>query len=143
MNALIDELLTLSRLTGGVLDPVPVDLSALAREIADELDACDPGRTIDWRVAAGLHVAGNPGLPRAALANLLGNAWKYSAGRVPPRIEFGSRVEHHETVYFVADNGAGFDAEAAADRLFRPFQRFHSKSNFEGTGIGLSIVCSV
>lgn len=140
MNALIDDLLALAGLTRRELHPEPVDLSALAREVAGELEGAQPTRAVGWNVAPGLHASGDAGMLRAALSNLLGNAMKYSAHRDDPHIEFG-RVEHEgQPTFYVADNGAGFDVEAAGDRLFRPFQRFHPGTAFEGTGVGLAIV---
>ncbi|TCS72102.1 PAS domain S-box-containing protein [Sulfuritortus calidifontis] len=139
MNALIDDLLRLSRLTRAKLEPAPVDLSALAGEIVDQLREATPGRTVEVQIQAGLTAQGDPGLLRAALENLLGNAWKFSAKAQAPRIEFGARRQDGETVYFVRDNGVGFDM-AHAGKLFGAFQRLHHRDEFEGTGIGLATV---
>ncbi|HEU4459451.1 MAG TPA: ATP-binding protein [Methylibium sp.] len=144
MNALIDDLLALAGMARAELKPQPVDLSALAREVSRELSAAQPKRPVDWALADDLRALGDAGMLRAALSNLLGNAMKYSAHRDDARIEFGRASDEEQRegrpVFFVADNGAGFDAEAAGERLFRPFQRFHTNASFEGTGIGLAIV---
>ena len=94
---------------------------------------------IDRFIELGLEVQGDPRLIRVAVENLVGNAWKFSAGRDPARIEFGVVSAHAEPAYFVRDNGAGFDM-AYADRLFTPFQRLHSTRHFAGTGVGLATV---
>jgi two-component system, sensor histidine kinase and response regulator len=143
MNTLIDDLLSLASMTRSELKPAPVDLSALAREVADELSQGQPERAplpVTWAMADDLQAQGDPGMLRVALVNLLSNALKYSAGQPAPQIEFGSLDQGGQTVFFVGDNGAGFDAQAAGDRLFRPFQRFHHASDFEGNGVGLAIV---
>ena len=139
MKDLIDHLLELSRVSRGELVRRSVDLSAMAREIAAELQGGDPGRSVTFRIADGVVVSGDPGLLRVVLENLLGNAWKYTGGTEGALIEFGVETEGGVQCYFVRDNGAGFDMNYA-DRLFGVFQRLHSASEFEGSGIGLATV---
>jgi signal transduction histidine kinase len=136
---LVDDLLKLSRLTRAELRREPVDLSEMARSIAADLQSRDPGRTVDFRAAPDARTYGDSNLLRAALANLLENAWKFTGNVEHPAIEFGARFVEGPPVFFVKDNGAGFDMNAA-QKLFTPFQRFHSTSQFEGTGIGLATV---
>ena len=140
MNALIDDLLDLARMTRSELRSEPVDLSAMAREIARRLNESALEHPVQWEVEDGLRAEGDPRLLRAALTNLLSNAWKYSAVRPRPEVAFGRLPREGAPVYYVRDNGAGFDVQAAGDRLFRPFQRFHSQRQFPGTGVGLAIV---
>jgi len=140
MNGLIDDLLDLSRMTRSELQGEPVDLSALAREVARSLNDASLARPVQWRVQDGLQVHGDPRLLRAALTNLLGNAWKYTAQQPRPEVTLERTERDGQPVYCVRDNGAGFDVQAAGERLFRPFQRFHPSRQFEGTGIGLAIV---
>jgi light-regulated signal transduction histidine kinase (bacteriophytochrome) len=118
---------------------VPVNLSALARDIAGQLQDRDPVRVVDVRISDDLMVDGDPGLLRTALENLLGNAWKYSSRRDRAVIEVGACLRDGKPAYFVRDNGVGFDPEHG-DKLFLPFQRLHSDKEFEGTGIGLATV---
>jgi len=139
MAQLIDELLKLSRLTRGEMTTVQVDLSALARSIASDLQTADPGRHVDFRIAGGLITRGDPTLLKVVLENLLGNAWKFTARKEGAAIELGSTELEGTSVYFVRDNGAGFDMKYV-DKLFGTFQRLHSDAEFPGTGIGLSIV---
>jgi light-regulated signal transduction histidine kinase (bacteriophytochrome) len=120
-----------------------VDLSALAGEIAAELDAAHPGRSMDWRIEPGMRVRGDAGLLRVALANLLENAIKYTRDVAAPRAEVGIVRRLEGRVEFcVRDNGAGFDM-AYAGQLFLPFRRLHAPHEFEGTGIGLATVARV
>lgn len=139
MTQLIDALLWLSRVTTRPIDREPVDLGALAREIAGELSESDPTRRVDWVIADDLVVTGDGRLLRVVLDNLLRNAWKFTGGRARARIEVGHEVRRGEHVFFVKDDGVGFD-ESYADRLFRPFERLHAHEEFEGTGIGLALV---
>ena len=135
MGEQIDSLLELSRISRLAIVHEPIDVSAIATAVAQELQQRDPERSVEVVIAPGLGAIGDRRLVRSVFDNLLGNAWKFTA-RVPlPRIEVG-RDTHG---LFVRDNGAGFDA-ASSERLFRPFQRFHSESDFPGTGIGLATV---
>ncbi len=138
MSSLIDDLLNLSQAASTPLKLVPIDMSALAKSILANL-AQDGGRKVEMRIAQGCKVLADEGLITIALDNLLRNAWKYSAQKNPALIEFGWRKEGQDIVFFVKDDGAGFDP-AYADRLFRPFQRLHSQAEFPGIGIGLATV---
>jgi signal transduction histidine kinase len=137
MAALIDDLLNLSRATSTPLRRMPVDLSQMAESILNNLQAGDKERKAQIKVAKGARAIADEGLIKVALENLLNNAWKYTSRLETAEIEFGWREEAEGTVYFVRDNGAGFNPRYA-DRLFRPFQRLHSQSDFPGTGIGLA-----
>lgn len=142
MGRLIDDLLDLSRITRGVLSLATVDLSALARGVADELAKAEPGRRVEFIVAPGLAVQGDANLLRVALVNLIGNSWKYTSRHARARIEFGAERRDGRTVYFVRDDGSGFDM-AYVKKLFQPFTRLHAAAQFEGTGIGLATVARV
>lgn len=139
MSQLIDAMLALSRVTRREMIGQEVDLSALAREIAAELQRNDPHRQAEFIIAEGLVVWGDVHLLRTAMQNLLENAWKFTAPRSTARIEVGMVERDGERIYFVRDNGVGFDM-TYADKLFAPFQRLHSASEFPGTGIGLATV---
>jgi PAS domain S-box-containing protein len=139
MGALIDDLLKLSRVTRADLQFQDLDLSALAAEAADALQKQEPARNVQVSVASGLKATGDPKLLRIALDNLLGNAWKFTGLQEEARIEFGMGMQNGESVYYVRDNGAGFDM-AYADKLFGAFQRLHDTGEFPGTGIGLATV---
>ncbi len=141
MTQLIDDLLTLSRVTRSEMNrDTWVDLSGLAQSIIAQLRATQPERHVELSIAPALATRGDPRLLRIALENLLGNAWKFTAHVAEPRIEFGrAGNEDGRMIYFVRDNGAGFDM-TYADKLFGPFQRLHSATEFPGTGIGLATV---
>lgn len=136
MSELIDALLKMSRLSRGDMKLADVDLSAMARDAVAELRNGDPAREVAVEIAAGLTARGDPALLRNLLDNLLGNAWKFTRGRLDARIAFG---RNRDGEYFVRDNGAGF-APDYADKLFRPFQRLHSEAEYAGHGIGLASV---
>lgn len=142
MVRLTEDLLTLSGIGRRTLEPQPVDLSAMAWEIAAELADADPEYHVELRVEPGMSVVGDPGLLRIALQNLLANAWKYSSRSEEPLVEVMSEVFNGERIFIVRDNGAGFDT-AHAHRLFQPFQRLHSSREFPGTGVGLATVARV
>ncbi len=139
MGQLIDDMLTLSRVSRAELHRDDVDMSALAQELLDGLRRSDPDRHVRTDVAPGMVARGDPRLLRIALDNLLGNAWKFTARTPDARIEFGQEPNDGGVAYFVRDNGAGFDMKYA-EKLFRAFQRLHAVSDFPGTGIGLAIV---
>ncbi|HSN17999.1 MAG TPA: ATP-binding protein [Gammaproteobacteria bacterium] len=139
MGQLIEDLLSLSRITRLQLNRVDVDVSALAQQVLHELQQRDPERKVDTSVWDGVRVDADVRLVRVALENLLGNAWKFSSKTEHPRVEFGMMQEGERKVMFVRDNGAGFDM-AYADKLFGPFQRLHGMHEFPGTGIGLATV---
>jgi signal transduction histidine kinase len=138
MSSLIDDLLNLSRAASTPIQHVPIDMSALARSILDNLKL-GSDRQVECVVADHCTAVADEGLITVLLENLLRNAWKYSSRKNPAHIEFGCRDEGEETVFFVRDNGAGFDS-AHVERLFRPFQRLHSDADFPGTGVGLATV---
>ncbi len=139
MTQRIEGLLTLSRLTRQEMRREEVDLSGIARDTARELRSLDRRRQVDFVIQDGARAEGDHRLLRVVLDNLLGNAWKYTSTRDRARIEFGWRKEAGATIYFVRDNGVGFEMEFA-DRLFEPFHRLHSQDEFEGDGIGLTTV---
>jgi signal transduction histidine kinase len=139
MGDLIDGLLRLSRVTRSELNWESVDLSAMARGIAADLQRTQPDRAATFLIEDGLVAQGDALLLRVALDNLLGNAWKFTAPRPDARIEFGREERNGRDIYVVRDNGAGFDM-TFADKLFGPFQRLHGRTEFEGTGIGLATV---
>jgi light-regulated signal transduction histidine kinase (bacteriophytochrome) len=139
MAALIDALLGLARVTRSELRRGPVDLAEIARHILAQLQRTTNGRAVEIAIADELPVQGDERLLRSLLENLLGNAWKFTRHRAVARIEVGLTSQNGEAVYFVRDNGAGFDM-AYASKLFGAFQRLHSAAEFEGTGIGLATV---
>jgi hypothetical protein len=139
MGQLIDNLLGLARVSRQDMHKAQVELSALAAEIAAELAEANPARKVEVRVTPGLFARADPVLIRVALQNLLANAWKYTAKSAQARVEFGAESSGAERVFYVRDNGAGFDMQHA-ERLFRPFQRLHDDHEYEGTGIGLATV---
>ena len=139
MGQLIDDLLNLSRISRGGVEPTLVDLSALASQVVEELIVQNPGRMVEVSIEPDLSVRGDARLLRVALENLFGNAWKFTRAREQPRLEFGQSDSPEGTAFFVRDNGVGFDMAHSA-QLFVPFQRLHRDSEFEGTGIGLATV---
>jgi signal transduction histidine kinase len=139
MASLIDDLLSLSRITRTDLAVRRVDLTAMARAVCDELAAAQPGRSVTVVVEDGLEAQADPRLMRQVLENLIGNAWKFTSKQAGARVEIGARAGEPGPVYFVRDNGAGFDP-AYAERLFGVFQRLHAMTDFPGTGVGLAIV---
>jgi signal transduction histidine kinase len=139
MMQLIDALLRLSRLGRQPLIKRQVNISALVREVLDELQREQRGRQIDIRMGDLPGCVGDPGLLKQVFANLLSNAFKFTRGKGNPTVEISCRQQAGEKIYFVRDNGAGFDMQQATE-LFGAFQRFHSAEQFEGTGIGLSTV---
>lgn len=139
MSALIDGLLSLSRFSRGEINRELVDLSALVQVIAEELRQEHPERQVAVNIAQDVKVDADPRLLKAVMENLLGNAWKYTGKVADPCIEFGVQRREDETIFFVRDNGAGFDM-AYAQKLFLPFQRLHKTSEFAGIGIGLATV---
>ncbi|HEX9077949.1 MAG TPA: ATP-binding protein [Desulfuromonadaceae bacterium] len=139
MGSLIDGLLTLSRSTRGDLNCVPVDLSAMVSRIRTDLERAEPERRVEWEVAAGMRAGGDSRMLEVVLRNLLGNAWKYTAGTPAPHIRVYAEERDGSRCFCVADNGAGFDMRHAA-RLFKPFQRLHRQDEFPGIGIGLATV---
>jgi signal transduction histidine kinase len=139
MASLIGDLLNLSRASTAALRKKPVDLTEIATQIADDLRRSDPERQVEFMIARLPEVEADEGLIRVALDNLIRNAWKYSSGHEKACIEFGAMNRRGETVYYVKDDGAGFDPKLS-DELFQPFHRLHGRSEFPGTGIGLATV---
>jgi PAS domain S-box-containing protein len=139
MSGLIDDLLSLARVAREQVRHEPVDLSAMATAILREFQSAEPGREVTLVIAKGIAVTADPRLMHVVLDNLLGNAWKFTAKKAGARVELGSEQRDGQTVYFVRDNGAGFDMKYA-DKLFGTFQRLHSTGDFPGSGVGLAIV---
>jgi PAS domain S-box-containing protein len=142
MGHLIDALLELSRVTRRELKRQSVDLSALAEEVMHDLQQIEPERKVDCSIQGGMQARGDKQLLHIVLANLLGNAWKYTGKQTEAQIKFGCKTENDETVYFVEDNGAGFNM-AYAKKLFGAFQRMHRSDEFPGTGVGLATVSRI
>ncbi|HTL37324.1 MAG TPA: ATP-binding protein [Kofleriaceae bacterium] len=139
MSDLIDALLELSRISRSQLGRHKVDLSASAQSVVEELRRRDVTRKLGATIAPDLVVDADGRLMRILFDNLIGNAWKFTAHTPNPHVEVGSERRDGELVFYVRDNGAGFDM-AYADRLFTPFQRLHSDRDYAGTGIGLATV---
>ncbi len=139
MGQLIDDLLGLSRVIRKEMRVESVDLTALAGSIAEQLAQSEPDRRVEFSAAKNVRITGDPGLLKIALENLIGNAWKFTRKTADARIEFGEMKKENARVFFVRDNGAGFDM-AYVDKLFGPFQRLHEVTDFPGTGIGLATV---
>jgi signal transduction histidine kinase len=139
MIGLIDDLLELSRVSRSKLVCTNVDLTALASSVSNDLKASAPNRPITFNLHPGLIAHGDEGLLRVLIENLLGNSWKFTRKREEPRIEFGKEQSRGATVFYVRDNGAGFDMKYA-NKLFGAFERLHSPGEYEGHGIGLATV---
>lgn len=142
MQQLIDDLLSLSRVTRDEMKREDVDLSSLAEQLLADLKQHQPQRKVETTIALDIHVHGDLSLLRIAMDNLLRNAWKFTARRAMAHIELGTLHEDGKRVYFVKDNGAGFEMKYAG-KLFGAFQRMHRVTDFEGTGIGLAIVSRI
>jgi light-regulated signal transduction histidine kinase (bacteriophytochrome) len=142
MAELIDDLLTLSRVTRSELRRERVDLSALAHTVLGTLQRLEPERQVEIVIAPALITHADPQLAAIALDNLLGNAWKFTSKRPDARIELGQTTRDGAAAYFVRDNGAGFDM-TYGDKLFGVFQRLHPETEFPGTGIGLATVARI
>jgi light-regulated signal transduction histidine kinase (bacteriophytochrome) len=140
MGVLIDDLLSLSRVSRAEMSLGPVDLSAEVAAIADELQSREPGRRVRFDIQDGVWVTADRALIRTVLQNLVENAWKFTAKRDDATIEFATTAAEDAGVCcYVRDNGAGFDP-AFGGKLFQPFQRLHAVTEFPGTGIGLASV---
>lgn len=139
MAETITDLLQLSRLPRQEITVADVNLSALARDVVQEIREAEPARTVEVVIHDRMHASADRRLAKIALENLMRNAWKYTSRQAEPRIEIGMRQHGHRTVFYVRDNGVGF-AMKDARRIFSPFYRAHSDKEFKGTGIGLSIV---
>ncbi len=139
MGQLIDDLLKLSRVSRAEFNRTNIDLSQMAYDILERARVLQPHRAVELRIQPNLAASGDRRLVEIALENLLGNAWKFTSKTEHARIEFGAAVIDGKDVFFVRDNGAGFDMKYV-DKLFGPFQRLHKAEDFEGTGIGLATV---
>jgi light-regulated signal transduction histidine kinase (bacteriophytochrome) len=139
MGQIIDALLQLSRLTSAEIRFERVDLSELAAMIADQLQKKEPDRQVEFVIQPGLYAQGDARMLEIALANLLGNAFKFTGKTAQARIQFGQTEREGLGTFFVRDNGAGFDS-SMAKKLFQAFQRMHRASEFPGTGVGLTTV---
>lgn len=139
MAELIDDMLKLARVTRAPMHHEPVDLGAQAYSIVAELQRSQPQRPVEVVIEPDLNAAGDPKLLRVLLENLLANAWKFTGRHPHPKIELGARRDNGTTVYFVRDNGAGFDMKYV-HKLFGAFQRLHTTTEFPGTGVGLATV---
>ena len=139
MGQLIDDLLAFSRASRGPMRSADIDMTSLARAVFEECAGRAADRKIQLDLNPLLPARGDPSLVRQVLANLLSNAIKYTGPKPDAEIELGSRVEGNENVYWIKDNGVGFDPKYA-HKLFGIFQRLHSDDQFEGTGVGLALV---
>lgn len=139
MSALIDEILKLSRISRESMELVEVDVTALAREVVDEIQQGEPDRQLDVNIEEGLRATADRALLRVVLDNLFSNAWKFTSRRSDACIEFRRIADERRDTFAISDNGAGFRMEDAG-KLFQPFQRLHPSHAFPGTGIGLAIV---
>ena len=139
MHDLVDGLLQMARLTRAELEREEVDASQLARSVAESLRQREPERAVSFRIQDDVRVNADPRLLRAVLENLISNAWKFTKKHERATIEFGVTSQNGSSALFVRDDGAGFEPSAAS-KMFRAFQRLHSREEFEGTGIGLATV---
>lgn len=139
MVALIDDMLILGKIAVQEINITLIDLSEIVDSVVNELHQAEPQRTVDIYIAPALKAYADGGLMKIVLSNLLGNAWKFSGKRPDAKIEFGSTEIAGEKVYYVKDNGVGFDM-SRAQKLFEPFHRFHLDCDFSGAGMGLAIV---
>ncbi len=139
MAQLIDDLINLSRVNRATFVRQTVDLTALAKSVINELEKADESPKVSFLVQEGMTTEGDARLLRVALENLIGNAYKFSSKAISPRVEIGAKRNEEATHFFVSDNGVGFDMKHAG-KLFVAFQRLHSVTEFEGTGIGLATV---
>jgi signal transduction histidine kinase len=139
MSAITLDLLSLSKIALTEIRRERIDMSALARSVTTELHNNNPHRNVDLSIEPGLTARADAGLARLLLENLMGNAWKFTCKKERARVEFGLQKKSGQHIFFVKDDGAGFNM-SDADKLFKPFHRLHSDKEFKGTGIGLSIV---
>ena len=142
MNSLIGDLLSLAKITRSELDLHSINLSTLCKEILEEINKSNSAQNLDLNLQTGISVYADPSLIRILMNNLLDNAIKFTKHRQYAKIEVGSFNKDGKLIIFIRDNGAGFNMQNS-DKLFEPFQRFHSDDEFEGTGIGLAIVSRI
>jgi light-regulated signal transduction histidine kinase (bacteriophytochrome) len=139
MSTLIDGLLSLAHITKGTLKKESIDITKIARAVVADLQVKDSERHVVIDIPDGLTAVGDTGLIAAVIANLVGNAWKFTSKKDDACVTVGMQQKESQSIFFVRDNGAGFDM-AYSNKLFEPFKRLHTKSEFEGTGIGLATV---
>jgi light-regulated signal transduction histidine kinase (bacteriophytochrome) len=139
MAQLIDAMLILSRVTRAEINRSHINISNLAENIAIELATHEPRRNVTWKIAPDLNALADPTLIKSVMENLLGNAWKFTSRHPRCMIEVGKMMQNGNEVFYVKDDGAGFDMKYMS-KMFAPFQRLHSSTEFEGTGIGLATV---
>ncbi len=139
MQLLIDDMLVLSRVSRQEISPVDIDMSVVAEQIIGKFRNAEPQREVEVQIQPKLVVHADIGLVRIILENLLGNAWKYTSKSTSALIEFGKKHSDGKTTFFVRDSGVGFDMQKV-DRIFQPFQRLHTESEFHGTGVGMATV---
>ena len=139
MSLLIDNLLSLSRLSKSTLKVEKINLSKMVQEVIKELQTNDKDRKVIVKIQDNIKVEADPNLLRTMIENLIGNAWKFTNKKIDAKIEFGRITNQDETIYFIKDNGAGFNQDYV-DKIFEAFQRLHTYSEFPGTGVGLVIV---
>jgi light-regulated signal transduction histidine kinase (bacteriophytochrome) len=142
MSLLIDDLLKLSQVGRGKIEPVPVDLSAIVTQIAASLREREPARDVRFDIQPGVVTQGDIRLLTIAFENLLENAWKFTRRRDVARIRFHAGEQNGRPAIWIADNGTGFDMRYH-EKLFAPFQRLHHATDYEGTGIGLVTVARI
>lgn len=142
LTSLVNGLLEISRANQSTLKRTTINISQLVKEIAEDLSRSEPSRNVNWQIASDLWVEADPVLLKTTLVNLLQNAWKFSRDKIKTEISFGQETQSDRMIFFIKDNGAGFN-EKNADRLFTPFQRLHTEKQFEGTGVGLAIVARI
>jgi light-regulated signal transduction histidine kinase (bacteriophytochrome) len=142
MSQLIDDILVLSRVTRQEITLQKINLSSVADMIVSDLQKNQPDRTIEIKIQQNCITNADARLMNIVLTNIIGNAWKYTQKKDNPRIEFGCLKKNDKTVFFVKDNGAGFDIKQIG-KLFIPFQRLHSDNDFPGIGVGLATVARI
>ena len=140
IDQMVNDLLHISRLATASLKVEEVDLSGIARTIADRLGTSAPERSAKFILAENIRALGDEALFTVVLENLLSNAWKFTKKREHAVIEFGALQDGEERIYFVRDNGIGFSMTRAVNRLFKPFQKLHNELEYPGSGIGLATV---
>jgi light-regulated signal transduction histidine kinase (bacteriophytochrome) len=139
MSELIGDMLSLSRVTRVELHRKNVNLSTIAKDVINTLQKIEPKRSVRIAIQENVFANCDPGLMKIVMENLLSNSWKFTRRKEDPMIGFGVDFKEDNAIYYVRDNGAGFDMKFI-ERLFKPFHRLHSESEFEGTGVGLATV---
>jgi len=142
LTSLVNGLLEISRTNRSPISRSTINISGLVKEIAEELKNTEPSRNVIWNITPDLMADADPILIKTTLVNLIQNSWKYTRKQTTAEISFGQITQQDRRIFFVKDNGTGFDMKDA-DRIFNPFQRLHANDQFEGTGIGLAIVARI